>query len=126
MAVNVTDSILTSTKIAMGVIPEYDSFDNQILMLINSAFSTLSQVGIGPDDGFSIDDDSTTWNEYLDGKRILNMVIQYVHIYVRLSFDPPQNSFAVQSMKDQLNELIWRINVQAEKMNKKLGAIKRE
>lgn len=119
MAVNVTDSILTSTKIAMGVIPEYDSFDNQILMLINSAFSTLSQVGIGPDDGFSIDDDSTTWNEYLDGKRILNMVIQYVHIYVRLSFDPPQNSFAVQSMKDQLNELIWRINVQAEKMNKK-------
>ena len=119
MAVNVTDSILTSTKIAMGVIPEYDSFDNQILMLINSAFSTLSQVGVGPDDGFSIDDDSTTWNEYLDGKRILNMVIQYVHIYVRLSFDPPQNSFAVQSMKDQLNELIWRINVQAEKMNKK-------
>lgn len=119
MAVNVTDSILTSTKIAMGVIPEYDSFDNQILMLINSAFSTLSQVGIGPDDGFYIDDDSTTWNDYLDGKRILNMVIQYVHIYVRLSFDPPQNSFAVQSMKDQLNELIWRINVQAEKMNKK-------
>lgn len=117
MAVNVTDSILTSTKIAMGIIPEYDSFDAQIIMLINSAFSTLSQIGIGPDDGFYIDDDSTTWNDYLDGKRILNMVIQYVHIYVRLGFDPPQNSFAVQSMKDQLNELTWRINVQAEKMN---------
>lgn len=117
MAVNVTESILESTKAAMGIVPEYDSFNNQLIMLINSAFSTLSQLGIGPDDGFAIEDSSTTWDEFLSGKRILNFVIQYVHIYVRLGFDPPQNSFAVQSMKQQLDELTWRINVQAEKMN---------
>ena len=117
MAVNVTESILESTKAAMGIVPEYDAFDNQLIMLINSAFSTLSQLGIGPDDGFAIEDSSTTWDEFLNGKRILNFVIQYVHIYVRLGFDPPQNSFAVQSMKQQLDELTWRINVQAEKMN---------
>ncbi len=117
MAVNVTESILESTKAAMGIVPEYDSFNNQLIMLINSAFSTLSQLGIGPDDGFAIEDSSTTWDEFLNGKRILNFVIQYVHIYVRLGFDPPQNSFAVQSMKQQLDELTWRINVQAEKMN---------
>ena len=117
MAVNVTESILESTKAAMGIVPEYDSFNNQLIMLINSAFSTLSQLGIGPDDGFAIEDGSTTWDEFLNGKRILNFVIQYVHIYVRLGFDPPQNSFAVQSMKQQLDELTWRINVQAEKMN---------
>lgn len=116
MAVNVTESILESTKAAMGIVPEYDSFNNQLIMLINSAFSTLSQLGIGPDDGFAIEDSSTTWDEFLNGKRILNFVIQYVHIYVRLGFDPPQNSFAVQSMKQQLDELTWRINVQAEKM----------
>jgi hypothetical protein len=119
MAVNVKESILESTKTAMGIVPEYDAFNDQLLKLINSAFSTLSQIGIGPDDGFFIEDESTTWDEFLDGKRILNFVIQYVHIYVRLSFDPPQNSFAVQSMKQQLDELTWRINVQAEKMNKK-------
>lgn len=117
MAVNVTESILSSTKAAMGIIPEYDAFDNQLIMLINSAFSTLSQLGIGSDDGFFIEDDTTTWEDYIGSKRILNFVIQYVHIYVRLSFDPPQNSFAVQSMKQQLDELTWRINVQAEKIN---------
>ncbi len=122
MAVNVTESILESTKAAMGIVPEYDSFNNQLIMLINSAFSTLSQLGIGPDDGFAIEDSSTTWDEFLNGKRILNFVIQYVHIYVRLGFDPPQNSFAVQSMKQQLDELTWRINVQAEKMNSSSAA----
>lgn len=122
MAVNVTESILESTKAAMGIVPEYDSFNNQLIMLINSAFSTLSQLGIGPDDGFVIEDSSTTWDEFLNGKRILNFVIQYVHIYVRLGFDPPQNSFAVQSMKQQLDELTWRINVQAEKMNSSSAA----
>lgn len=122
MAVNVTESILESTKAAMGIVPEYDSFNNQLIMLINSAFSTLSQLGIGPDDGFAIEDSSTTWDEFLNGKRILNFVIQYVHIYVRLGFDPPQNSFAVQSMKQQLDELTWRINVQAEKMNSSSSA----
>lgn len=122
MAVNITESILESTKAAMGIVPEYDSFNNQLIMLINSAFSTLSQLGIGPDDGFAIEDSSTTWDEFLNGKRILNFVIQYVHIYVRLGFDPPQNSFAVQSMKQQLDELTWRINVQAEKMNSSSAA----
>ena len=122
MAVNVTESILESTKAAMGIVPEYDSFNNQLIMLINSAFSTLSQLGIGPDDGFAIEDSSTTWDEFLNGKRILNFVIQYVHIYVRLGFDPPQNSFAVQSMKQQLDELTWRINVQAEKMTSSSAA----
>lgn len=116
MAVNVKESILESTKAAMGIVPEYDNFNDQLIMLINSAFSTLSQLGIGPDDGFAIEDNTSTWDEFLNGKRVLNFVIQYVHIYVRLGFDPPQNSSAVQFMKQQLDELTWRINVQAEKM----------
>lgn len=110
----VTESILDSTKAAMGIVPEYNAFNNQLIMLINSAFSTLSQIGVGSDDGFSIEDSSTTWGEYESNNRILRFIVQYVHIFVRLGFDPPSNSFAVQSMKDQLAELTWRINVESE------------
>lgn len=113
----VTESILDSTKAAMGIVPEYNAFNNQLIMLINSAFSTLSQVGVGSDDGFFIEDNSTTWGEYESNNRILRLIVQYVHIFVRLGFDPPSNSFAVQSMKDQLAELTWRINVDAESGN---------
>lgn len=111
MAISVKDSILASTKSAMGVVPEYDGFDNQLIMLINASFATLWQLGIGPDDGFEIEDDIPTWDDFIGSAKILKLVIQYVHIDVRLQFDPPQNSFAVQSCKDKLQELIFRIQV---------------
>lgn len=114
MAVSVKDSILASTKSAMGVVPEYDGFDNQLIMLINASFATLWQLGIGPEDGFDIEDDSTTWDEYIGDSKILKLVIQYVHIDVRLQFDPPSNSFSIDSMKNKLEELVFRIHVLAE------------
>lgn len=114
MAISVKDSILASTKSAMGIVPEYDGFDNQLIMLINASFATLWQLGIGPEDGFEIEDDGPIWSDYIGQNKLLKLVIQYVHIDVRLQFDPPQNSFAVQSMKDKLAELIFRINLLAE------------
>ena len=110
----VTESILDSTKAALGIVPGYNAFDNQIIMYINTAFSTLHQLGVGPDEGFSIEDNTTTWTDYLQGKRLLNMVITYVHMNVRLMFDPPANSFATTAMKEQMKELEWRINVQVD------------
>lgn len=111
MATRVTDSILNSTKAALGIVPTYTAFDDQVIMYINTAFSTLHQLGVGPDEGFSIEDDMTTWDEYLEGNKVLNMVITYVHMNVRLMFDPPTNSFATTAMKEQMKELEWRINV---------------
>lgn len=111
MATKVTDSILTSTKIALGIIPEYTVFDDQLIMLINSEFSTLYQLGVGPEDGFEIEDEEAIWKDYLDGNKLLNLVIKFVHMSVRLAFDPPQNSFAVDECRKKLDELTWRINV---------------
>ena len=110
----VTESILDSTKAALGIVPTYDAFDNQLIMYINTAFSTLHQLGVGPDEGFFIEDNTATWTDFLNGKRLLNMVITYVHMSVRLMFDPPANSFATTATKEQMKELEWRINVQVD------------
>lgn len=107
----VTDSILDSTKAALGIVPTYEAFDNQVITLINTSFSTLNQVGVGPSDGFEIEDNSTEWVDYLEGNKILNMVRTYVHNDVRLMFDPPTNASAAQAMKAKNDELLWRINV---------------
>ena len=111
MATKVTDSILGSTKAALGIVPEYTAFDNQVLMYINTSLATLYQLGVGPEDGLMIDDESTTWDELTGGNRLLNLVITYVHLSVKLMFDPPMNSFATTAMKEQMKELEWRINV---------------
>lgn len=107
----VTDSILNSTKAALGIVNSYTAFDNQIIMLINSSFSTLHQLGLGPDDGFEIEDETTTWDEYLGNNKLLKFVIQYIHLDVRLMWDPPTSSYATDQMKKKLDELTWRINV---------------
>lgn len=111
MAIAVTDSILASTKAALGIVPEYTAFDNQIIMYINTVFSKLYQLGVGPSDGFSITDEKDTWDDYLEGNKLLNMVITYMHGSVKLMFDPPTNSFATTALNDQMKELEWRINV---------------
>lgn len=121
MAVSVRDSILLSTKNAMGIVPEYDGFNDQLIMLINASFATLWQLGIGPEDGFDIEDAEPTWSDYIGNSKILKLIIQYVHIDVRLQFDPPSNSFAVQSIKDKLQELIFRIQVLYEQGYTKQG-----
>lgn len=109
MAATVKESILASTKAALGIVPEYDAFDNQVIMYINTTFSTLYQLGVGPEDGFSIDDEEATWDEYLGNNRLLNLVISYVHISVKMMFDPPASSFVLEAMKEQKAELEFRI-----------------
>lgn len=108
---NKTESILDSVKLSLGIIPEYCHFDDQLVMNINSVFATLWQLGVGPDYGYSIQDDKETWSEYLDSNRLLNLVKTFMFMSVKLMFDPPSNSFALNSMKEQIKEQEWRINV---------------
>lgn len=108
------DSILDSTKKILGIDKDDTAFDVDILMHINSVFSTLSQLGIGPVTGFAIEDASTTWDEFLSGDLHLNSVKTYIYLRVRLLFDPPTTSFTIDAMKQQLQELEWRLNVQRE------------
>ena len=109
-----SDSILTSTKKNLGIVEAYEVFDADITMHINSAFSTLNQLGVGPEQGFMIEDKTALWSQFLEGDLRLNNVKSYVYLRVRLLFDPPGTSFAIASFKDQIEELEWRINTQRE------------
>lgn len=108
------ESILTSIKKLLGIADEYKHFDVDIIMHINSVFSILTQLGVGPSKGFSISDELATWEDYIPNSTNLEAVKSYVYMKVRLLFDPPTSSAAIESMKQLISELEWRINVAAE------------
>lgn len=109
-----SDSILTSTKKVLGIADDYTAFDVDILMHINSVFSTLSQLGIGPETGFMIEDDTETWEDFLGTDLNLNQVKSYMYLRVRLMFDPPTTGHHVTALKEQVKEMEWRLNVHRE------------
>lgn len=111
---NKSDSILTSIKKLLGIDESYDVFDPDIIMHINSVFMTLSQLGVGPDEGFFIEDKNAIWSSYDSNVKLLNAVKTYIYLKVRLAFDPPTSSAAIDSINRQINESEWRINVEAE------------
>lgn len=108
------DSILNSIKKVLGIEEEYTAFDTDILMHINTVFSTLQQLGVGPTDGFVITGPDEKWTDFLEGKKHIASVKTYVYLRVRLLFDPPTTSFAIESLSKQMDQLEWRLNVQAE------------
>lgn len=112
-----SDSILDSTKKALGLGADYDVFDPEIIMHINSALSTLNQLGIGPELGFSISGPDETWAAFLGEDPRFNSVKTYVFLKVRYVFDPPGNSFATTAMKEQIQEHEWRLNALRENLS---------
>jgi hypothetical protein len=108
------ESILTSVKKVIGLAADYQAFDPDVVIAINGVFSTLNDLGIGPDEGFQITDDSATWDQYLGSDIRLNNVKTYMWLRVRMIFDPPTVSFVKDAMEKQIAELEWRINVQRE------------
>lgn len=106
-----SDSILTSTKKALGIDAAYTAFDEDIIMHINSSFSTLNQLGIGPIDGFAIVDAIATWDTFLNGNKKFNSVKTYVYLNVRMIFDPPTTSYFLTALQEQIKESVWRLSV---------------
>lgn len=91
------------------------NFDPAIITHINSVFSTLSQLGVGPSEGFSIDPSvQSKWSDFVGDDKTLLMVQSYMIAKVRLLFDPPQNSFGISALEKMCSEYEWRLNVQAE------------
>lgn len=107
-------SILKSIKKVLGLDPEYDVFDTDIIMHINSILSNLTQIGVGPRTGVYIEDDSTTWGDLFGVDPRFNNIKSYVYLKVRLLFDPPQNSNITNAMNEQIKEFEWRINAERE------------
>ena len=108
------DSILTSIKKLLGITEGYEQFDDDIILLINSEFDTLHQLGVGPEETFSIQDKTSKWDEFLINPIEVAMTKEYMYLRVRLMFDPPANSFVAQAMEKRIDELVWRMNVDVE------------
>lgn len=106
------ESILNCTKKLCGIVPDYEHFDADMIMHINSVFVILNQMGVGPDIPFSIYDSSATWNDFSDDPKVLGLVKPYMGMKVRLMFDTSGTSSAVlESLKNEIAEYEWRLNV---------------
>jgi hypothetical protein len=111
------DSILDAVKKVLGFDPDYTAFDLDIIIHINSAFGSLLQLGVSNDITFVITDNTTLWETYTANLGMLNLVKQYIYLSVKLAFDTPGTSFAIDAIKDQLAKLEWRINILAEEIS---------
>ncbi len=106
------ESILLSVKALLGPDADYDVFDQDIVIFINSAIATLTQLGIGPSEGFEITGEEETWEDFLGGDmRRINSVKTYIFMKVRLAFDPPASSYVLSAYEDSCKEFEWRLNV---------------
>lgn len=108
------ESILTSIKKLLGITEEYEHFDQDIIIHINSALFTLKQLGVGPSEGFTISDESAKWTDFVSDIHKIESVKSYIYFKVRLAFDPPASSSVMEAMKNQISEYEWRLNVEVE------------
>lgn len=109
------ESILTSIKKLLGPNEGYTQFDADIIMHINSVFAVLTQMGVGPAKGFSITDEDQEWKDFLPGDPPnFAMVKSYMYLKVKLLFDPPISSAAIESINQQIKELEWRLYEEAD------------
>lgn len=108
------ESILSSIKKLLGIAEDYTEFDSDIIMHINSVFAILTQLGVGPTDGFMIEDKGASWSEFMEEKSKWNFIKSYVYLKVKLLFDPPLNGSVIESTNRLINELEWRIYLEAD------------
>jgi hypothetical protein len=111
--------ILETIKDLLDVGPDDTSFDSVITIHIDSVFSALYSLGVGPKTAFSLMDHENPadvkWNEFLENKKSINMVRTLVYLRVKLLFDPPATSFAIKAIQDQIAELEFRLHVEDDK-----------
>ena len=107
-------SILKSTKKILGIADDYTVFDLDVITHINTAFSTLTQLGVGPPEGFIIEDATPVWTDFIGTDPRYHAVKSYVFLKAKSLFDPPQTSYLINAMNEQIRELEWRLNVNRE------------
>lgn len=111
---NEINSILGSVKKMLGLTEDYEHFDSDIIMHINSVFTILHQLGVGPDNGFFIMDDTANWSDYTGDDVLLNSVKSYMYLKVKILFDPPASSTAMEAANNMIREFEWRLNVRVD------------
>ena len=119
------DSILNNTKQLLGIENDYDAFDVDIIIYINSALMQLAQSGVGKE-GYYIEDSTSIWSDFLGDYDDVRAIATYVYLYVRSIFDPPSNSFVMEAIQSQMNEILWRLTIQVEEGRMPQFRIERE
>ena len=114
------ESILRSIRKMIGPDETYTHYDTDLIIHINSVLAVLTQLGVGPSEGFFIQDESATWNDFLGNDPKLEMVKSYVYMKVKLAFDPPSSSAVIDSMNRSISEFEWRTNMAAEEKKQKI------
>lgn len=107
-------SILLDIKKMLGLAPEYDAFDTDIIININSVFMVLNQLGVGPNKPYSINGSIETWSDFAPDIDNVMALKTYIYLRVKLLFDPPSSSFVIESINKQIAELEWRLKSQKE------------
>lgn len=98
----------------LGITEDYEHFDQDIIIHINSVFMILRQLGVGPENGFSITGKTETWTDFTSDIDQLESIKTYIYMRVKLIFDPPQTSFVIEAMNKQIAEFEWRLNVEVD------------
>lgn len=104
------DSILDSIKQMLGSESEDTNFDRELIIYINGALMIINQLGVGPN-GYRITGKENVWVEFIGDRTDLELIKTDVYLRTRLVFDPPQNSFLVSAIKEQITEYEWRIEM---------------
>lgn len=108
------DSILNDIKKMLGLDPDYNAFDTDVIININSAFMTLQQLGVGPVNGFSISGVDDKWFDFMEQSTLLEESKRYIYLKTRLGFDPPTSSFVIDTIERMIKESEWRMYISAE------------
>lgn len=105
------ENIFDSIKTLLGPDASYDVFDTEIVIHINTALSVLTQLGVGPAEGFMVVGADETWGDFIGDDKVLNMVKSYVYMKVKMAFDPPISSSVLSAYQEACKEYEWRLNV---------------
>lgn len=108
------ESILNSIKKMLGIEADYEPFDPDIIMHINSVFMDLATIGVGPSEGFRIEDDTSSWTDFIPGELNFDAIKSYMYLRVKLLFDPPTSSAVLESYKREIDKWEWKLHVLAE------------
>lgn len=108
------NSILTTIKLLLGIEESCKDFDAELIPLINTQFMFLRQIGVGPMEGFSIEDATLNWSDFINEIQNYEAVKTYIHLRVKLVFDPPSSSAVIDAYKEVIAECEWRLRDAAE------------
>lgn len=108
---NNEESILDYVKKILGIQKDYTHFDPDIIYGINAAFGVLTQLGVGPEEGFMISDNTAKWNDFVSDTTRLSLIKEYVCLKTRLLFDPPTSSSLIDAINKSIAEYEWRLYV---------------